>query len=257
SALCALVLLAAFVVPLAHLLHWAWVQAEPFGRGELQLGLRSVTLGALAAALTAAAALVLAYAVRQRPGALTQTSTRIATLGYAFPGTLLAVGLYVPIAQALGALESRLGFGGAAQGGLLLLLMAYGVRFMAVAHAPIGAALLRIKPSLDEAARLQGAGGTRLALRVHLPLIRSGVLTAALLVLVDVMKEMPITLMTRPFGWDTLATRVFELTSEGEWARAAAPALAIVAVGLLPVLWLDRGLDRGLHAGGAARGSAA
>jgi iron(III) transport system permease protein len=91
-----------------------------------------------------------------------------------------------------------------------------------------------------ESARSLGVSGWRLLGRVHLPLLRNGLLTAALLVMVDVMKEMPITLMTRPFGWDTLATRVFEFSNEGQWAQAALPAIAIVAVGVLPVLWLER-----------------
>jgi iron(III) transport system permease protein len=94
----------------------------------------------------------------------------------------------------------------------------------------------RITPSLDEASISMGATGISLLRRVHLPILRSGLFTAAMLVFVDVMKEMPITLMTRPFGWDTLAVKIFELTSEGEWERAALPAVAIVLGGLLPII---------------------
>src|SRR5690606_13107337 len=105
--------------------------------------------------------------------------------------------------------------------------------------------LLRVRPSLLEASRSMGVVGARQFARVHWPLLRGSFATAALLVFVDTMKEMPITLMMRPFGWDTLATRVFELTSEGEWARAALPSLAIVLAGVLPVILLTR---RGRHA---------
>ena len=132
---------------------------------------------------------------------------------------------------------------GLLRGSILLLLTAYAVRFLAVAATPVNGAALRLKPSIEEAARNLGVSGFRLFLRVHLPLLRGGVLTAALLVFVDVMKEMPITLMTRPFGWDTLAVRIFEFTTEGQWQRAALPALAIVAVGLLPTYWLHRGSE--------------
>ena len=109
---------------------------------------------------------------------------------------------------------------------------------MAVAHSPLASQLQRVTPSLDEAARGMGESGFGLLQRVHLPILRRGLLTAAVLVFVDVMKELPVTLMIRPFGWDTLATRVFQMTAEGEWERAALPALAIVAVGLVPVVLL-------------------
>jgi iron(III) transport system permease protein len=243
TAACALVVLAAFVLPVAQLLHSALRHpGEPDAR-YVGLVASSVGLGAGAALLTALAALTLAVAVRQSPGRWSTLASRVATLGYALPGALLAIALYVPLARLLGVA----GLGAWIQGSVLLMLMTYGVRFLAVAHAPLNAALLRIRPSLEESARLQGVGGFALLRRVHLPLLRGGLSVALLLVFVDVMKEMPITLMTRPFGWDTLATRVFELTSEGEWARAAWPSLGIVLAGLLPMYALQRGLDNELH----------
>ncbi len=121
------------------------------------------------------------------------------------------------------------------QGTVVALLFGYVARFLAVAHAPVQGGLARIRPALEEAARSLGSGTRELVTRLHLPLLGAGVGTALLLVFVDVMKEMPITLMTRPFGWDTLAVRVFEMTSEGEWQRAALPAVAIVSAGLVPV----------------------
>ena len=125
-------------------------------------------------------------------------------------------------------------------GSLWALLLAYPVRFMAVAYGPLESSLERIRPSLPEASRSLGVGGVGLFFKVYLPLLVPGALSAALLVFVDVLKEMPATLLMRPFGWDTLAVRVFEMTSEGEWARASLPALTLVLVGLLPVIGLIR-----------------
>jgi iron(III) transport system permease protein len=125
-------------------------------------------------------------------------------------------------------------------GSLIAVQLAYLVRFMVVAYSPLENSLARIRPSLPEAARSLGVSGRQLLRRVYLPLLLPGTLSAALLVFVDVLKEMPATLLLRPFGWDTLSVRVFELTSEGEWARAALPALTLVLVGLLPMILLIR-----------------
>ena len=164
-------------------------------------------------------------------------------MGYALPGTVLAVGLFVPVA-AMDNMLSALGFSTPLlQGTMVVMLLAYSVRFMAVAFAPLESNLLRITPSIDAASRSLGVSGIRMLAKVHLPMVRGGLLTAMVLVFVDVMKELPITLMTRPFGFNTLAVRIFELTSEGLWERAALPALAIVLVGLIPAFILIRKSD--------------
>ena len=124
------------------------------------------------------------------------------------------------------------------------MLLAYSVRFMAVAFSPIENNLLRVTPSIDAASRSLSVSGLSMLWRVHFPMIRVGVLTAMVLVFVDVMKELPITLMTRPFGFNTLAVRIYELSSEGLWQRAALPALAIVLVGLIPVVILILRADK-------------
>jgi iron(III) transport system permease protein len=120
------------------------------------------------------------------------------------------------------------------------MLMAYMVRFMAAGFGAVDSAMQGISPSLDEAAALMGVKGRRLILTIHLPLLRKGLLTALILLMVDVVKEMPITLMTRPFGWDTLAVKIYELTSEGEWERAALPGLYLVMASIIPVILLIR-----------------
>jgi len=240
SALCALVLLLAFIVPVARLLHLAAPSLSGLDARLWHSAGNSLLLGAMAALLTVLVASLLTIAVRQQPGRTTRAAARIATLGYGLPGALLAVGLYVPVTAGMNALADLLQWQTVAQGGLLLLLIAYGVRFTAVAHAPLESGWARIRPGVLESARSLGVTGPRLIATVHLPLLRTGAWTAALLVLVDVMKELPITLMVRPFGWDTLATRIFEFSNEGQWAEAAIPALAIVAAGVLPVLLLER-----------------
>jgi iron(III) transport system permease protein len=245
-AVCALVLLAAFAVPASQLVAWSLkYAARDLDARLIGAAGRSVALGLTAAVLTAVAAVLLAYAARRSPGRFTRIAVRLATLGYAAPGALLAIGLFVPVAALLRWTHAALGVSTLLEGGLLLMLLAYLVRFSAVAHAPVSAGLQRIRPSLDEAAQLAGVTGLAQLTRVHLPLLRPGLAAAVALVFVDVMKEMPITLMTRPFGWDTLSVRVFELTSEGEWQRAALPSLAIVAAGLVPVWLLTRTPSRG------------
>lgn len=240
TAACLLVVLLALLLPLAQLAWYASDHLADLNPRYFASIRNALSLSAMAAVLTTAAASVIALAAREQPGPLTTATTRITTLGYGLPGSLLAIGLYVPVASFSTWLSERHGLDVLLEGGLLLLLVAYGIRFLAVAHAPVSGGLLRIRPSLLEASRSMGVTGTRQLRRVHWPLLRGSFATGALLVFVDTMKEMPITLMMRPFGWDTLATRVFELTNEGEYARAALPSLAIALVGLVPVIALTR-----------------
>ncbi|MHB8764980.1 MAG: ABC transporter permease [Deferrisomatales bacterium] len=241
------VLTAAFLVPLGQLALWSWkVLGRELDAGYWELLAHSVALGLGAAVLVGCLALVLAYAGRRHRDRLTQALVQVATLGYALPGTVLAVGIFLPVAAADRALaaaaQALLGRPGAPvlQGTVAVLLLAYAVRFLAAGYKPVDGAMHRVTASVDEAARLLGYRGVRLLARVHLPLVRGGVLTGATLVFVDVMKEMPITLMTRPFGWDTFAVKIFELTSEGEWERAALPALTLLLAGLVPIVLLLR-----------------
>ncbi|MBB1518300.1 ABC transporter permease [Aquipseudomonas guryensis] len=247
SGWCGLVFTCAFVVPLAQLLVWFW-QRGRFDLDERYVGLilHTLYLGGLAALLTVSVALLLAFARRQAPTRGMHAAVGLANLGYALPGSVLAVAvmlafsyldnhLVIPFSSWLGGAGKPL-----LLGSLGALLLAYLVRFMAVAYGPLENSLARIRPSLPQASRSLGVGGPQLFLRVYLPLLVPGALSAALLVFVDVLKEMPATLLMRPFGWDTLSVRVFEMTSEGEWARAALPALSLVLVGLLPVIGLIR-----------------
>ena len=211
--------------------------------------LRTLSLAVMAAFACLALALVLGYANRLSSGVLPSVAARIATLGYAVPGTVLAVGVVTVLGGVDGAVRSLAGGEGLwLQGTVLALLLGYVARFLAVAYGPVQGGFTRIRPALEDAARSLGLVPREIFARLHLPLLGAGVGTALLLVFVDVMKEMPITLMTRPFGWDTLAVRVFEMTAEGEWQRAALPALAIVAAGLLPVALLTWRMERAARA---------
>ena len=247
TAACSIVLLLAFVIPVGQLLRWVWSAARTdLDARYLRFFFNTVFLGAAAAVVTTFCALLLAYTYRLKPDRWVAGAVRFATLGYALPGSVLAVGImlsFVWLDQRLAqALQAGLGIaaGPLLMGTLTALLLAYGVRFMAVAYGPIDSSFERIKPSLWQAARSLGASNREILWRVSIPLLRSGLLSAGLLVFVEVMKEMPATLLLRPFGWDTLATRVFEMTSEGQWERAALPAVTLVLAGLIPVVMLVR-----------------
>jgi iron(III) transport system permease protein len=249
---CSLVLLIAFLLPGLQLLYWSLqVFHQEFDRRYLSLLGRSLTLGLSASLLIATVALLLAYAGRRHPDRLTQGLIRAATLGYALPGTVLAVGIFLPLARLDNLLIdlARELFGRELlpllQGTLAVMLLAYLIRFLAAGFKAIDSAMQRVTVNIDEASRLMGLRGIKLLARVHLPMLRGGIFSALTLILVDVMKELPITLMTRPFGWDTLAVKIFELTSEGEWERAALPALTLLLAGLIPIVLLLRQSDKG------------
>ena len=239
----------AFLLPILQLLWWAVKRAgRDLDARYWSFTAHSLVLALSAAAVIVAASLVLAYLLRRQPSRTNSAIVRLATLGYAVPGTVLAVGTLFPLVMLNNALQGVLRdwMGASAptlllQSTLLGVLLAYMARFLAVGFQPIESGLHRVTQSLDEAAIGLGVRGTQLVRKVHVPLLRTSLATAAIMVFVDVMKEMPITLITRPFGWDTLAVRVFNMTSIGEWERAALPAIVIVAVGLIPAAILGRG----------------
>jgi len=247
-----LILSAGFLIPVVQLSVWAYgVFDQDFDGRYLGFVTHSLLLGGVASLLTCTCALILVYASRQRNGFWTRFLVRLATMGYALPGTVLAVGvflLFVSLDHQIIHL-AKVWFGAEVEllltGTLLAMLLAYLVRFLAVAHSPLESAMQRVTSNIEEAARSLGCSGIGLLRRIHLPILRGGLLTATTLVFVDVMKEMPITLMTRPFGWDTLSVRIFEMTSEGEWERAALPAVVLVLAGLVPVMLLTKHEDKG------------
>lgn len=247
---CLLVLALGFALPAAQLAAWALAELRsatmPTAEGVAGRYI-GVTLGlaAAAAALAVIVALLLATSSRMGGGRIRRGAVRLATLGYAMPGAVVAVGTLTLLAG----LDHALIASGAA-GTLLLtgsvagLVYAYLVRFLAVAHSSADASMEKVTPRLVEAARCLGAGQGRIVRRVHAPLVRAGLLAGAILVFVDVMKELPVTLMLRPFGMDTLAIWTYMLAAESFWQAAAIPALIIVAAGIIPVALLVRAGDQ-------------
>jgi iron(III) transport system permease protein len=252
-AACGSVLGLAFVLPVGQLTVWA-VQALRAGRvtpAFPALLANTLALAAAAAFAACAVAVTLAYAVRLHPARATRAASRLASLGYALPGAVIAVGVLIPLAaldrSLVPPLERVLGrpLGLLFTGSAIGLVYAYVVRFLAVSLQTVEASLTRIPPSLDDAARALGVGARGALRRVHLPLLRGGLATALVLVFVETMKELPATLLLRPFGRNTLAVEVWARTSEAMWQEAAVPALAIVLAGLGPVLLVIRWSHRG------------
>ncbi|TDI73710.1 MAG: iron ABC transporter permease [Betaproteobacteria bacterium] len=245
------ILFFAFLLPITQLIIWATdTFVEEFNQLYLGFLWHSLMLSGLAALLTCSVAVLVVYSARRHPDTVTRVAVRIATIGYALPGVVLAVGIFVPLAWLDNWLSEmamqlfHIETGLLIQGTLAIMLIAYMTRFLAVGHNPIDSAMQRITFSIDEASMGLGLNGWSMLKRVHLPILKGGIFTAVTLVFVDVMKEMPITLMTRPFGWDTLAVRIFEMTSEGEWEQAALPAVALVLAGLIPIVLLTRQVEK-------------
>jgi len=250
-AFCATPAILGFALPLLVLGHMSWTGGHAlFGPRYIGFALNSLTLAGAGAALTVVLALFLGYAARLSRSRVTRASNRIAALGYAVPGSVIAVGLLMPLGAfdnwVDGIARSFFGFstGLLLTGTIAALLYAYVVRFMSVALQTVEASLEKVTPSMDYASRALGrsAGGTLRA--VHVPLIRGGLLTAGLIVFVDVMKELPATLIMRPFGFDTLAVQAYRLAEDERLLQASTPSLAIVFVGLVPVVLLTRQISR-------------
>jgi iron(III) transport system permease protein len=240
AALPLLLLVLVLVGPVVQLAAWA---IESLGEGSAAAdlardALTSVTLAGATALIAAATALVIVYGRRTRPSRGGAVAARLGTLGYAVPGTVVAVAVYTPLAWVDRRIVDALGgeVGLLFTGTVLGLVLAYVVRFLALAFFAVDARMRRVDPALDDAARSLGADPNRVLADVHLPLLWPGVVTAALLVFVEVMKELPATALLRPLGGDTLAVAVWDATRDSRFDTAALPALLIVAVGLVPVL---------------------
>jgi iron(III) transport system permease protein len=210
----------------------------------------SFTLAGVAAVVVVVVALVMAYAARIVKSPLVSGANRVAGLGYALPGAVIAVGILVPVTRLDHALVDALASFGISTGllltgGILALVYAYAVRFMAIALQTVESGLSKITPSMEDAARSLGYRPAETMLKVHLPMLRGSVLTAGLIVFVDVMKELPATLVMRPFNFDTLAVQAYNYASDERLPEAAAASLVIVAVGLIPLLVLSRSIAKG------------
>jgi iron(III) transport system permease protein len=244
--LCTLVFLIAFLIPFLQLLYWTALNfQQDFDARYIDFVSNSLMIASMTTIFIAFLAIIIAWVKRQYPDKSTKLMTTLANLGYVVPGTVLAVGIFIPIAW----LDNQLiAFGITStqffSGSVIVMLLALSTRFMTVSFQPVDRQLQRLTVNQEAAAKLLSDSPYQRWRQVMLPVLSPGVLTGLLMGFVEVMKEMPITLMTRRQGWDTLAVRVFEMTSEGMWGRAALPSLLIVLVGLIPVWILLRQSDK-------------
>ena len=249
--LCLLPLLFGFLLPAGQLLAWAVQTAESTLDAEfLRLVWHSLGLALAAALLALLFGLFMAYGKRLRGSLGVAAAVRVAGMGYAVPGTVIAVGVLIPFAWIDNRIDAwmrdsfDISTGLILSGTLAALLFAYTVRFLAVSLQTVEAGLGKIKFSMDDAARSLGLSPNQVLTRIHMPIMRGSLLTALLLVFVDVLKELPATLILRPFNFNTLAVRAFELASDERLAESSTAALAIVLVGIIPVILLSRSITR-------------
>jgi iron(III) transport system permease protein len=250
SAACLLVVAISFALPVGQLLSWTLQELPHQPAGTLnvymQLSRNSIILSVLAALFATVTALLLASSIRLTSSRVAFMLAKLATSGYAMPGAVIAVGIIIPLSAFDHALNDFLtswrgtGVGLVLTGSVVGLVYAYVVRFLSVSYSSVDSSLEKITPNVTAAARVLGAGPWRLLWSVHLPLVMPGMLAGAILVFVDVMKELPITMMLRPFGHDTLAVWVWQMAAESVWGGASLPALVIVLAGLIPVFFLMR-----------------
>lgn len=247
SLLCLYPVVLGFLVPAAILLTWTIeVYAESLTIDYFELVMNSFVLAVLASLCVLVIACLMAYGRRYIKTPVVRLFTQLTTLGYAVPGVVIAVGVLIPLAwfdnQLNDFMKKSVGIetGLLLSGSLFILVFAYAVRYIAVSNNAIEAGLLKVKPSMDEAAQTLGFGFIKILGKIHLPIIKASVFTAMLLVFVEVLKELPATLILRPFNFNTLAVKTYELANEELLAEAALPALAIVIVGIIPVILLSR-----------------
>ena len=244
---CAIPVFLGFFLPAAQLSLWAFeTWSEMVDDRFFELARNSFLLGFSAALISVILALFLGYGKRVIPGKVTIASIRTASIGYAIPGTVIAVGVIIPFAWIDGRIDTFMqsSFGISSglifSGTLIAVMFAYVVRFLAISLQTVESGLEKIKPSMDDAARSLGCRHHETLFKIHVPLLKSSMLTALMIVFVDVMKELPATLILRPFDFNTLAVRAFELASDERLADSSTAALTIVVVGLLPVIYLSK-----------------
>ncbi len=246
TAMCLVVLGAGFVVPVARLLAWAVddILADPGSMLDprfVEYLVNSLLVALLAAVACVVLSLVLGHGLRLGGGRVARAAAQLTTFGYAVPGAVVGIGVLLVFAHLdnmLRAVGIAGGTGLLVTGSVLGILYAYVVRFLAPAYQAVDASFLKVSPSMTLSALSLGASPRRVLTRVHLPLVRPGVAVALMLVMIDAVKELPIVLLLRPFGFTTVSVWVYELASENFWEKAALPALVIVAVAVVPVFYL-------------------
>ncbi|RCK27147.1 iron ABC transporter permease [Thalassospira profundimaris] len=250
-AICILPIVMGFVVPSMVLIYYSVGYFDQSWTADFfEFAGNSLLVSGLATALAVGCALFMAYALRLFPQPFLKFFVRLSSVGYAVPGAVLAIGVLIPFARFDNALDAVMRDTFGISTGLLLsgtvfaLVFAYAVRFMAVSYGSIEAALGKVRPSMDDAARTLGESPWGTLKRIHFPMVRGGILAASVLVFVDGMKELPATLILRPFNFDTLATHVYQFAKDEMIEQAALGALTIVLVGVVPVIMLSRAISK-------------
>ena len=248
---CVLPVLAGFLIPFVQLCLWTLETWDLVDRqGFILLAWNTLRLAAIAALIALFLGMLIVYSRRLRPDMFMRGAFRVLGLGYAIPGTVIAVGVLIPFAWFDNTIDAwmrenfAISTGLMFSGTLIALVFAYIVRFLPVAMNTVDAGLGKIKPSMDDVGRSMGLGPFAILRRIHAPIMRGSLLTAALLVFVDVLKELPATLILRPFNFNTLAIRTYELANQERLAEAASSALMIVLAGIIPVIILSYTISR-------------
>jgi iron(III) transport system permease protein len=248
---CSLPVLIGFLIPVAILTDMMIANfSSAVDSRFLQFSINTIMVAVLAGIFALIVALIMAYGVRLNPNLLTKSSTRIGAMGYAIPGSVIAVGILIPFGWIDNSIDSWFRENTGLSTGLLLsgtifaLIFAYVVRFLAVAFNTVEASLGKITPNMDEAAEGMGYRFGKILRKVHIPMMSGSLFAAIMLVVVDVIKELPATLIVRPFNFDTLAVQVYRLASDERLAESSGAALAIILVGLVPVIILSRSIAR-------------
>lgn len=248
---CSIPVLIGFLIPTAILVDMMIANFEAAVDARfVQFSLNTILVAIIAGLIALGVALIMAYGVRLNPNFITKASTRIGSMGYAIPGSVIAVGILIPFGWMDNTIDSWLRETFGISSGLLLsgtifaLIFAYVVRFLAVAYSTVEASLGKITPSMDEASEGMGYSFGKTLGKVHIPMMSGSLFAAIMLVIVDVIKELPATIIVRPFNFDTLAVQVYRLASDERLAESSGAALAIILVGLVPVFILSKSIAR-------------
>ncbi|MFD2035727.1 ABC transporter permease [Belliella marina] len=245
TGICTALFLISFFIPFLQLLQWVFMTYEKVVNQEFFLLIfRSFGLAAVVGILVVILSIILLYALRLSPFKWVKSITKIATLGYAIPGAVIAVGVMIPLLSfdkwIYNTVFSNSVAGLFLSGTLFALTFAYIVRFMAVGYNPVEAGFQKIGIHVNEASRLLGVRSSKTLWKIDLPLIKSSIFSGILLVFVDVLKELPLTLILRPFNYQTLATKAFDMATNEMIAESANAALIIILTGIIPIIFLNR-----------------
>ncbi len=244
AGICTFVFLISFLIPLLQILYWVSLTYHKVINWEFMVLIyRSFSLALVAGIVVVILSIILLYSLRLNHYPWVKNITKTATLGYAIPGAVIAIGVMIPVLGLDKFLARQLSQDGISlwlTGSVFVLVFAYVVRFMAVGYNPIDAGFQKVGIHINEASRLLGAATGKTLMRIELPLIRSSVFTGILLVFVDVLKELPLTLILRPFNYHTLATKAFDMATNEMIAESANAALVIILIGIIPIIFLNR-----------------